>query len=63
MKKSSLLGAVCGCLICLISSSANAVIVNAPLPSNTFITINGLDWAWASPLPASSSTTTGFDLS
>ncbi|WP_338849599.1 PEP-CTERM sorting domain-containing protein [Massilia sp. W12] len=39
--------------------SAHAALVNAPLPSNAYITIGGLQWAWAFPLPAAS----GLDLS
>lgn len=38
---------------------ANAALLNAPLPTNTYITQSGLDWAWAFPLPAAS----GLDLS
>lgn len=38
---------------------ANAAYINTPLPSNAYITHNGLDWAWAFPLPAAS----GLDLS
>ena len=34
--------------------------VETPLPANTFITMNGLDWAWAYPVTA---TDGGFDLS
>jgi len=41
-------------------SSADAAIINAPLPANAFITHNGADWAWAFPLPGHS---VGFDLS
>ena len=29
---------------------------NVPLPSNAYITMGGLDWAWAAPLPHSSFT-------
>jgi hypothetical protein len=32
--------------------------IDAPLPSNTYISFGGLDWAWALPLPAAS----GLDL-
>lgn len=38
---------------------ADAAYINTPLPSNAYITHNGLDWAWAFPLPAAS----GLDLS
>lgn len=43
-----------------LASTASASIINAPVPSNAYITIGGLDWAWANPLPADSGT---FDLS
>jgi len=29
----------------------SAVLVNGPLPTNAYITFNGLDWAWANPWP------------
>lgn len=38
---------------------AEAAFLNAPLPANAYITKDGLDWAWAFPLPASG----GLDLS
>lgn len=60
MKFSKKLAAFAGALA--ISSAvvpAHAALVDAPLPTNTFITQSGLDWAWAFPLPASS----GLDLS
>ncbi len=41
------------------AASAQAALINAPLPTNTFITQGGLDWAWAFPLPAAN----GVDLS
>ena len=56
-----LIGAVAG-LALLGATASEAAIVNAPLPSNTFITLNGFDWAWASPLP-SGHPSAGFDLS
>ncbi|HEX5379449.1 MAG TPA: PEPxxWA-CTERM sorting domain-containing protein [Phenylobacterium sp.] len=34
--------------------SAHAAILNAPVPVNAYITYNGLNWAWASPLDFSS---------
>ncbi len=37
-----------------------AALVETPLPSNTYITFDGLEWAWAYPFPA---TYPGFDLS
>lgn len=57
--KKQLLKAVAALSFASCLGSANAALVNAPLPVNSYITINGLDWAWAFPLPASS----GLDLS
>ncbi len=37
-------------------SPANAALVNAPLPDNAYITLNGFDWAWATPLQGSGQT-------
>jgi hypothetical protein len=34
------------------SNDASASFINAPVPTNAYITLNGLDWAWASPLEA-----------
>lgn len=34
---------------------AQASLVNAPVPSNAFISFGGLDWAWASPVAADGS--------
>ena len=31
---------------------SDATIINAPVPTNAYVVQNGLDWAWASPLPA-----------
>lgn len=31
--------------------ASSAVLINAPLPSNAYITYNGYDWAWANPWP------------
>jgi len=39
------LGAAC------LTSAGHAATVNQPLPTNAYIVQNGLDWAWASPLP------------
>src|SRR5262249_7893290 len=30
----------------------NAAPINVPVPTNAYIVQNGLDWAWANPLPA-----------
>ena len=35
-----------------VGTVSNAQIINAPVPTNAYIVQNGLDWAWASPLPA-----------
>ena len=32
---------------------SNAAPINVPVPTNAYIVQNGLDWAWANPLPAS----------
>ncbi|RFP09981.1 MULTISPECIES: PEP-CTERM sorting domain-containing protein [unclassified Duganella] len=45
--------------LCATAGAAVAAQVDAPVASNAYITRNNLDWAWASPLPASS----GLDLS
>lgn len=34
---------------------AQASILNVPVPTNAYITQGGLDWAWASPVPADGS--------
>lgn len=39
--------------------AAKAAFINAPVPTNAYITLGALDWAWAFPLPASN----GIDLS
>ena len=44
----------------LASVPSKAAFVETPLPSNTYIDLGGLDWAWAYPFPASYP---GFDLS
>lgn len=46
--------------VALSAQSASAALIEAELPDNAYITIDGLDWAWAFPLPGDSS---GFDLS
>lgn len=33
---------------------ANAALVEEALPDNAYITLNGIDWAWANPQPATS---------
>ena len=44
--------ALAGAALLAFSSGASAQL-NAPLPTNTYITQNALDWAWANPLPGS----------
>lgn len=39
-----------GSVVLSLASPASAAVVNTPLPANAFITFNGLDWAWASPV-------------
>lgn len=43
----------------LASASTQAALVNAPVANSAYISMGGLDWAWAYPLPASF----GLDLS
>jgi hypothetical protein len=43
----------------LMASAAHAQLVQTPVPGNATVTKNGLQWAWAYPLPASAG---GFDL-
>jgi hypothetical protein len=33
-----------------IASTASAAIINAPVPTSAYITVGGLDWAWANPI-------------
>jgi len=35
-----------------VGTVSNAAPINVPVPTNAYIVQNGLDWAWASPLPA-----------
>jgi len=45
---------------------SNAAPMNVPVPTNAYIVQNGLDWAWANPLPAdvvSNPPNNGLDLS
>ena len=48
MKKVLLLGCLLGWVV-LLALPAQAAFVDAPVPINAYITLNGLDWAWASP--------------
>ena len=38
-------------LLMTIGAPAHAVLIEAPLPDNAYITVNGYDWAWANPWP------------
>jgi len=38
------------CALMMHTFAAHGAFVNTPLPSNTFISLGGLDWAWASPV-------------
>ena len=45
-------------------ASPAAAIINAPLPTNAYVTFGGLDWAWASPCDPSGPNSCGpIDLS
>lgn len=49
MIKKTLTGAVAALLL-LSAGEASAALYNQPVASNAYITIGGLDWAWASPI-------------
>jgi len=53
MKSATVIVAVC--LIALSAGGAQAALLNAPVPSNAYITFAGLEWAWASPVAADGS--------
>ena len=59
MSRSALAAAV-AVLVGPLTVQSQAALIEAPLPSNTYITFDGLQWAWAYPFP---STYPGFDLS
>jgi hypothetical protein len=61
MKKHLALSALVSFLILSGFSNVEGAYVNAPVPSNAYITVDGLDWAWASP--SSSPAGSGIDLS
>ena len=49
MIKKTIMGAAAA--LCLLAAGqASAALYNAPVASNAYITIGGLDWAWASPI-------------
>ena len=50
MKKKFLVGLVMGFLVLLTVGAANATLISDPLASGTYITVDGLDWTWASPV-------------
>ena len=37
------------------ATSAQAALINTPVPTNAYITLGGLDWAWAMPVPSDGS--------
>ena len=42
-------------LAVICATSAQAAIINTPVPTNAYITVGGLDWAWAMPVPSDGS--------
>lgn len=53
MKKSLLSTALAiGLGVFVSQGTAQAAFLDSPVPSNAYITVGGLDWAWAFPLPA-----------
>jgi hypothetical protein len=58
MKRCFVMAAAAGAM--MLSTQARAAFLDVPLPSNTYITFDNLEWAWAYPFPASCP---GFDLS
>lgn len=42
----------CAVIVAAIGSKSDAALIDAPLPTNAYITQSGLDWAWANPLPS-----------
>jgi hypothetical protein len=52
--------AVAAAMSLIFSTNASAALLDAPLPSDAYITFDNLEWAWAYPFPASYG---GFDLS
>jgi hypothetical protein len=59
MRLASRLAAIAA-MIFTVAGAAHAVHVGSPLAKGSFITQDGLDWAWAFPVPGSNA---GFDLS
>ncbi len=45
-----------------IAASPAAAIINAPVPTNAYITFGGLDWAWANPCAPDGNTCGAIDL-
>lgn len=59
----SLVGCLLGFVV-LFALPAQSAFLDAPVPSNAFITFNSLDWAWASPCSAAGcGSGVGLDLS
>lgn len=51
------------CVAAAFAVPAQAAFDNDPLPSNAYITYNGLEWAWAMPVPGDGSWGVALDLS
>jgi hypothetical protein len=62
MNKKLILGIVLVMFLGILPS-ANAAYFDVPVPSNAYITMDGLDWAWAYPVSDLHTGYTGFDLS
>jgi PEP-CTERM motif len=62
MKSKVILFAVLLMAVSGMFTSTHGALINEPVPSNAYITINGLDWAWASPY-STGSYRFGLDLS
>ncbi len=57
------LAAAAGIAAMVTAASPAAAIINAPVPKNAYVTVGGLDWAWASPCsPGPGSTCGAIDL-
>lgn len=39
-------------LVTMVAGTANAILISTPLTADDYISYNGLDWAWASPVAA-----------
>ena len=52
MRKLLLVAALAALLGGVAAPDARASLINTPVANNTFITLNGFDWAWAMPVPS-----------